>query len=80
MMLEHGMQPDHRELLAAENLLHPAGLRQAVSNTAWTEHLEGMQRNHAPAQRFERDRPWRVEPAADLEGGSIGEFGHGRSA
>src|SRR6185312_182973 len=66
VMLEHGVQPDHRKLALGKRLARAQRLRQAFAYAAGAEHLKRHHKDDAPAQARERERRRRVEPVRDL--------------
>ncbi|PRD38468.1 UNVERIFIED_CONTAM: hypothetical protein NCL1_03853 [Trichonephila clavipes] len=67
VVLEHGVQSDHRHLVGRELGVHAFRLRQAVGDTARAEHMEGLQHNDPAAQRLQGQRAGGVEPLRDLQ-------------
>ena len=67
MMLEHGVQTDHHDLVVAELPGQALGLRQRVRHAARTQHLERHDNDHLALQRLQGQRRPRVEPAGNGE-------------
>ena len=74
MMLEHRVKSDHDNLVGREDIGNALGLRNAGLNAARTQHLEGVEHDHAPALPCERQRRGDIEPLHHVQ---LGGRGHG---
>jgi hypothetical protein len=61
VMLEDGVEPDHRHVVPEESLLDTLELRQAVGDAARTKHLKRPEHDHPAAQAVQGQRV-AVEP------------------
>ena len=53
-MLEHRVQPHHRDIAAFEHRVYLLRLRQTMLHAAGAQHLKRMQRDDLAAQGFQR--------------------------
>jgi hypothetical protein len=79
VVLEDGMQPDHRERRGGEALGHALRLRQAVRDAARAQHLEGVQQHDLAAKVFQAERLVAVQPGRGLPRRRVGVRGHRKS-
>jgi hypothetical protein len=56
VVLEYGVQSDHRDVVGFEHRVNALRLRQTVLHAARAQHLEGVQRDDPSAQRRQRQR------------------------
>lgn len=68
VVLEDGVQADHRDLFLREQPVDAQSLRQAVRHATRAQHLEGVQHHCASAQALQGHQLRRVEPQAGLQG------------
>ncbi len=72
MVLEGGVQSDHRHVLRLEGLVDVLRLRDAGGNRLGAQHLECREHDHAAAQAAEQKRSIRVEPGLHQKLGRMG--------
>lgn len=65
VVFEDGVQAYDGQRRALEHALQALGLRNAVTDAAWAEHLEGVQRDDPAPQRAQGEVRRRAEPPGD---------------